>query len=103
MAKKKADASVLMDLYAVIEQRRGADPKTSYTARLFKKGRRKIAQKVGEEATETVIAGVAQDRQALVRESADLLYHLMVLWAQREVRPEEVFEELRSRRVEKEL
>src|SRR5258707_14760345 len=68
-------------LWRVIESRRGADPETSYTAKLFARGREKIAQKLGEEAVEVVIEGVKGDRAALVGESADLLYHLLVLWA----------------------
>ncbi|HEY8874750.1 MAG TPA: phosphoribosyl-ATP diphosphatase, partial [Stellaceae bacterium] len=68
-------------LWRVIESRRGADPATSYTAKLFARGTAKIAQKLGEEAVEAVIEGVKGDRAALVGESADLLYHLLVLWA----------------------
>ena len=68
-------------LWQVIKSRRGADPETSYTARLFARGRAKIAQKLGEEAVEAVIEGVRGDRTKLVGESADLLYHLFVLWA----------------------
>src|SRR5258708_24579774 len=68
-------------LWRVIEARRGADPETSYTARLFARGNAKIAQKLGEEAVEAVIEGVRGDRAALVGGSADLFYHLPVLWA----------------------
>ena len=68
-------------LWRVIEARRSADPETSYTARLFARGNAKIAQKLGEEAVEAVIEGVRGDRAALVGESADLFYHLLVLWA----------------------
>jgi len=68
-------------LWRVIESRRGADPETSYTAKLFARGTAKIAQKLGEEAVEAVIEGVKGDPAALVGESADLLYHLFVLWA----------------------
>ena len=95
----KVDESVLAELFQVIESRRGADPATSYTAKLLKKGKRKIAQKVGEEACETVIAGVSQKPQELIAESADLIYHLMVLWAKRQVRPEDVYAELKRRRI----
>ena len=96
------DESILAELFAIIESRRDGDPATSYTAKLFKKGKRKIAQKVGEEACETVIAGVSQTPEDLVAESADLIYHLMVLWAKREVRPEDVYAELKRRRILKE-
>ena len=91
------DSAVLERLYAVIESRRGADPETSRTARLFANGTAKIAQKVGEEAVETLIEAMRNDRPRLVAESADLLFHLLVLWADRGVRPEEVWAELRSR------
>jgi phosphoribosyl-ATP pyrophosphohydrolase len=84
-------------LWRVIESRRGADPDTSYTARLFARGNAKIAQKLGEEAVEAVIEGVKGDRAALVGESADLLYHLFVLWAAVGVSPAEVAGELARR------
>ncbi|AXJ95835.1 MULTISPECIES: phosphoribosyl-ATP diphosphatase [unclassified Sphingomonas] len=67
-------------LEATIARRRGADAGTSYVASLFAKGRPKIAQKVGEEATETVIAALAEPEK-LVSEAADLVFHLMVLLA----------------------
>jgi phosphoribosyl-ATP pyrophosphohydrolase len=85
------------ELFAVIASRRGADPETSYTAKLFAKGRSKIAQKVGEEAVETVIAAVSQGPDKVVPESADLLYHLLVLWAETGVSPDDVWAELRRR------
>ena len=84
-------------LWQVIKSRRGADPQTSYTARLFARGRTKIAQKLGEEAVEAVIEGVRGDRAKLVGESADLLYHLLVLWAAAGVSPAEVAAELARR------
>ncbi|MGB3721828.1 MAG: phosphoribosyl-ATP diphosphatase [Pacificimonas sp.] len=68
-------------LAQIIETRRAASPDESHTARLMARGRAKIAEKVGEEAVETVIAAVQDDRAALVSESADLLFHLAVLWA----------------------
>jgi len=91
------DAHTIDALYAVIESRRGADPESSYTARLFGRGTAKIAQKVGEEAVETVIEGMRGDRERLVAESADLLYHLCVLWADQGVKPEAVWAELAAR------
>jgi phosphoribosyl-ATP pyrophosphohydrolase len=84
-------------LWRVILLRRDADPKLSYTARLFSRGRTKIAQKLGEEAVEAVIEGVRGDREKLVGESADLLYHLFVLWADSGVSPDEVAAELTRR------
>jgi len=91
------DQHILDALYATIAGRQGADPETSYTAKLFAKGRGKIAQKLGEEAVESVIAALSQGKGELVGESADLLYHLMVLWADCGVRPDEVWAELRRR------
>jgi phosphoribosyl-ATP pyrophosphohydrolase len=93
----EALGAALDRLWRVIETRRGADPETSYTARLFSRGRAKIAQKLGEEAVEAVIEGIAGDKQKLVGESADLLYHLLVLWADAEVTPAEVAAELARR------
>lgn len=84
-------------LFTVIASRKGADPETSYTAKLFAKGRPKIAQKLGEEAVEAVVAALAQGKAELVGESADLLYHLLVLWAECGIRPEEVWAELARR------
>ena len=92
-----ADARSVDALYQVIAGRRGGDPETSYTAMLFAKGRGKIAQKVGEEAVETVVAAVSQGPDAVVAESADLLYHLLVLWAECGVTPERVWAELDRR------
>ena len=84
-------------LAAALELRRGADPESSYTARLLSSGIPRIAQKVGEEAVEAVVAAVAGRREELVSESADLLYHLLVLFQACEVDPGEVAEELLSR------
>jgi phosphoribosyl-ATP pyrophosphohydrolase len=84
-------------LWRVIQSRRGADPQTSYTARLFSRGRAKIAQKLGEEAVEAVIEGVGDNSAALVGESADLLYHLLVLWAASGISPTDVAAELARR------
>ncbi|SLN18390.1 phosphoribosyl-ATP diphosphatase [Oceanibacterium hippocampi] len=90
-------AAVLDRLYAVIESRKAAAAETSYTAKLFARGEGKIAQKLGEEAVETVIAALREGPEATVRESADLLYHLMVLWAALGIRPEDVWNELERR------
>lgn len=88
----------LEELYAIIEARRAADPSASYVARSFAKGRTKIAQKVGEEAVETVIAGVADNREGIVAESADLLFHLSILWADAGIAPADVLAALEKRR-----
>lgn len=89
--------AVLARLWQTILARRGADPQTSYTARLFARGPVKAAQKLGEEAVEAVIEGVRGDRERLIGESADLLYHLLVLWAVSGVEPDAVAAELAAR------
>jgi phosphoribosyl-ATP pyrophosphohydrolase len=92
-----ADEHVLDRLYVVINSRKGADPETSYTARLFSRGRQQIAKKLGEEAVETVIEGIRGDRPKLVAESADMLYHLLTLWAANNVKPIAIWNELARR------
>jgi phosphoribosyl-ATP pyrophosphohydrolase len=91
------NATVLDQLYQTIAARKGADPSQSYTAKLFAKGRNKIAQKVGEEGVECVIAALSEGNDKLVSESADLFYHLLVLWAETGVKPEEIWTELAKR------
>jgi len=91
------DEHVLDRLYLVIESRKGADPDTSYTARLFSRGRQQIAKKLGEEAVEALIEGIRGDRPKLVGESADMLYHLLTLWASLGVKPQTVWAELARR------
>ncbi|HBO59862.1 MAG TPA: phosphoribosyl-ATP diphosphatase [Alphaproteobacteria bacterium] len=88
---------ILDRLFETIAGRKTADPTTSYTAKLFSRGRARIAQKVGEEAVETVIAAASNDTAHIVTESADLLYHLLVLWADADIRPEQVWQTLESR------
>ena len=88
---------ILARLYQTIESRRGANPDVSHTAKLFQKGTKKIAQKVGEEAVEVVIEAVRGNRKRLVEESTDLMYHLLVLWADARIDPEEVWAELSRR------
>ncbi len=92
-----ADSETLDRLYQAILDRRGGDPETSYTARLFRRGRAKIAQKLGEEAVETVIEAMAGDTKKLAEESADLLYHLLVLWADAGLEPADVYGVLAAR------
>tara|TARA_R110000751_G_scaffold4231_26_gene20762 strand:- start:4852 stop:5217 length:366 start_codon:yes stop_codon:yes gene_type:complete len=91
------DLSVLARLDAVIRSRKGADPASSHTARLFAKGPRKCAQKFGEEAVEAVIAAAANDRAELKSEAADTLYHLLVMLAARDVSLADVLSELERR------
>ena len=69
----------LAELEQILASRKGADPATSYTASLYGKGTKRIAQKVGEEGVEVALAAMAKDREELINESADLLYHLTVL------------------------
>ncbi len=92
-----ADEHVLDRLYVVIDSRKGADPETSYTARLFSRGRQQIAKKLGEEAVEALIEGIRGDKPKLVGESADMLYHLLTLWASLGVKPKAVWTELARR------
>jgi phosphoribosyl-ATP pyrophosphohydrolase len=97
MSDPETPGAILDRLYQVIDSRRGADPAVSHTARLFQKGTRKIAQKVGEEAVEVVIEAVRGKRDRLISESADLMYHLLVMWADARVNPAEVWQELARR------
>ena len=90
-------SDVLARLYSVIESRKRERPEGSYTSYLFDQGLDKILKKVGEEAAETIIAAKNDDREALVREAADLLYHLVVLMVERELSLEDVSIELGGR------
>jgi len=90
-------AIVLDRLYEVVMDRRTADPAVSHSARLLSRGLEKVAQKFGEEAIECLIEGAAGNHDAVVTESADVLYHLVVLWVANRVRPEEVWRELKRR------
>ena len=84
-------------LFQLIKERKASDASTSYTAKLFHQGTEKIAQKVGEEATEIVIEAVKRDKEGVATESADLLYHLLVLWADQDVSPQDILEILAKR------
>ena len=88
----------LEELFRIIQSRRGGEPSESYTARLFERGVPKIAQKLGEEAVEAVIEAVGGTDEDLATESADLLYHLLVLWAARGIDPADVWRVLEERR-----
>ncbi len=90
-------ADVLNRLWSVIVQRRKADPASSHSARLLGRGRAKIAQKFGEEAVECLIEAALGNRDALVAESADVLYHLLVMWVAADVKPDAVWAELERR------
>ena len=97
MTPPAADASVLERLFTTIQSRREDDPERSYTARLLADGRAKIARKTGEEAIEVIVAALAGSREQVAAESADLLYHLLVLWADADVAPDDVWRELERR------
>ena len=97
MAAEALDATILDRLFKTIESRRGADPSTSYTAKLLGKGRHKIARKVGEEAIEVIVAAIDETPEHVAAESADVLYHLLVLWADVGVRPRDVWAALAAR------
>jgi phosphoribosyl-ATP pyrophosphohydrolase len=84
-------------LAATIAARKGADPDTSWTARLLAQGPGKVAEKFGEEAVEAIVACVGGDRQGLTAEAADVLYHLLVMLAARDVSLAEVLAELDRR------
>ena len=84
-------------LYQAVLAARDLDPATSRTARLFQRGPSKMAKKLAEEAIEVVIDAVNGDAPAVVRESADLLYNLTVLWASAGVKPEDVWREMERR------
>src|SRR5476651_512166 len=84
-------------LYSAVIAAKDLDPATSRTARLFQRGPAKMAKKLAEEAIEVVIDAVTGDSDAVVRESADLLYNLTVLWASAGVQPEDVWQEMERR------
>lgn len=91
------DLAFLTRLEATLRERRNADPASSYVARLHSKGTAKIAQKLGEEAVETIIAAMSEDDAALTGEAADLLFHLLVLLDARGLTLADVVAELARR------
>jgi phosphoribosyl-ATP pyrophosphohydrolase len=84
-------------LYEAVLARRGQDPTTSRTAKLLAAGRSKVAQKVGEEAVEVAIDAARNDPDAVILESADLIYHLVVLWVEMGIKPGDVWAEMARR------
>jgi phosphoribosyl-ATP pyrophosphohydrolase len=92
-----ASPKVVDRLWSVVMERRTADPAISHSARLLSRGIAKVAQKFGEESVECIIEAVAGNKTALVAESADVLYHLLVLWVSAGVHPSEVWTELERR------
>ncbi|WP_298560390.1 phosphoribosyl-ATP diphosphatase [uncultured Aliiroseovarius sp.] len=89
--------SILTQLAATIEERKSADPDSSWTAKLLAKGPEKCAEKFGEEAIEAIIAAAKNDRENLTAEAADVLFHLLVMLAARDVALEDVLAELERR------
>ena len=96
--KRDQAGNIIDELFGVIEKRKGGDPETSYVARTFSRGREHVAKKVGEEGVEVALAGALGDKKAVVSESADLLFHLLILWSDTGVAPAEVLDELSKRR-----
>ena len=95
---KAQGGDIIEELFGVIEQRKGEDPEASYVARAVARGREHVAKKVGEEGVEVALAGALGDRKGIVSESADLLFHLLILWSAAGVAPAEVLDELSKRR-----
>ncbi len=97
-AQRNAPAlSFLTDLETVIAARQHADPKSSYTASLFARGVKRIAQKVGEEGVESALAAMAGDREELKNEAADLIFHLLVLLRSQDLQLKDVIDVLKAR------
>ena len=92
---------LLKELFELIEARKNEDVENSYTKVLFKKGRARIAQKVGEEAVETVIAAMKDDKEEMVNEVSDLLFHLFVLMSDTGVTLDDVIFEMQKRRMKR--
>ncbi|MCV2876559.1 phosphoribosyl-ATP diphosphatase [Rhodobacteraceae bacterium XHP0102] len=90
-------SDILTELAKTIEARKGADPESSWTAKLLSNGPEKAAEKFGEEAVEAIIEAVKGDRAALTREAADVIYHLLVMLAARDVAFSDVLAELERR------
>jgi phosphoribosyl-ATP pyrophosphohydrolase len=89
---------ILNELYKTVKARKKADPRSSYVAKLLGKGHAHIAKKLGEEAVETAIASAQNDRDEIIYESADLLFHLVVLLAAHDIKPKEVMDALEQRK-----
>jgi phosphoribosyl-ATP pyrophosphohydrolase len=88
---------ILARLAETLEARKGADPQTSYVARLYAKGTDAILKKVGEEASETIIAAKGGNREQIVYETADLWFHTLVMLAHAGIKPQDVLDELARR------
>ena len=95
--KKQTMSEVLTKLAQVLEERKQAEPDSSYVAKLYSKGLDAILKKIGEEATETVMAAKDGDAEKIIYETADLWFHTMVLLAQQGLKPDDVLNELDRR------
>ena len=89
--------NVLSELFKIILSRKNADKETSYTAKLFHGGLNKILKKVGEETTELVMAATKQDKEEVIYETADVLYHILVLLADQDISLSDIYQQLESR------
>ena len=97
VAAAPTGAAIMDRLWNIVVERRSADPEKSHSARLLARGTAKVAQKFGEEAVECLIEAVANNPAAVITESADVLYHLTVLWVAAGVEPAQVWAELERR------
>ncbi|MFW5431785.1 MAG: phosphoribosyl-ATP diphosphatase [Methylophilaceae bacterium] len=88
---------ILSRLADLLEQRKSADPDSSYVAKLYDKGMDSILKKVGEEATETVIAAKGGNKEEIVYETADLWFHTLVMLAKADLKPQDILDELARR------
>ena len=91
------NAEILQDIFETIESRKGGDTAISHTASLFAQGRDKITQKFGEEAVETVIEAIKGNKSGVISESADTLFHLLLLWSDQDIKPDDIWRELAKR------
>ena len=97
MNENNINSEVLERVFKIIKSRHNESSDTSYTAQLFSKGRGKIACKLVEEATETIVAALNEGEERVISESSDLLFHLLVLWADLGIEPNHVWRELGRR------
>jgi phosphoribosyl-ATP pyrophosphohydrolase len=88
----------LEELYKIIEERKKSKPDNSYVASLLQKGRDRIVQKIGEEATEVIIAVKNRRKKEIIEETADLWFHSLIMLASLDITPEDIFEELERRK-----
>lgn len=96
-APAQSDWGFLFELETLLKERKTASPESSYTARLYASGTKRIAQKVGEEGVETTLAATVNDRAELTNEAADLMYHLMVLLQDQELDLSTIIKRLKER------